>query len=68
MMRSANANLAWCDLTNRGYGAFKLTRSSCETEWVAFPSVRERERPAPSITKLAAQVSATSGPGAWAVA
>jgi alkaline phosphatase D len=68
MMRGANANLAWCDLTNRGYGAFKLTRASCEAEWIAFPSTRERERPTPTITKLVSQASTASGPGAWAAA
>ncbi|MEQ1491931.1 MAG: alkaline phosphatase D family protein, partial [Terricaulis sp.] len=65
MMRSANPELAWCDVTNRGYGALKFTRDACEAEWVAFSSVREAETGAPSITRLSATPSAQSGPSAW---
>lgn len=67
MMRTANSHLAWCDVTNRGYGALKFTRGACEAEWVAFTDVRSREAGAPTITRLAASPSATSGPGAWVV-
>ncbi|MEQ1818721.1 MAG: alkaline phosphatase D family protein [Terricaulis sp.] len=65
MMRSANPELAWCDVTNRGYGALKFTRDACEAEWVAFSNVREAETGAPSITRLSATPSAQSGPSAW---
>jgi alkaline phosphatase D len=68
LMRGANSDLAWCDLTNRGYGAIKLTRASCEAEWIAFSSVRERERPTPVVTKIASQSSAASGPANWSAA
>jgi alkaline phosphatase D len=67
MMMSANPHLAWCDVTNRGYGALKFTRGACEAEWVAFANVREAEAPTPSITRLTATPSASSGPGAWSV-
>jgi hypothetical protein len=65
MMRNANPHLAWCDVTNRGYGALKFTRSACEAEWVAFANVRTPEVEAPVITRCAATPSAQSGPGAW---
>lgn len=67
MMRSANPHLAWCDVTNRGYGALKFTRGACEAEWVAFSDVRTAEPSAPAITRLTATPSANGGPGAWAV-
>ena len=67
MMRSANPHLAWCDVTNRGYGALKFTRGACEAEWVAFANVREAEVTAPNITRFAATPSVSSGPGAWSI-
>lgn len=67
MMQSANPHLAWCDVSNRGYGVLKFTRGSCEAEWVAFANVREAEPSAPTITRFSAAPSAASGPGAWAV-
>lgn len=67
MMQSANPHLAWCDVTNRGYGALKLTRDACEAEWVAFADVRAAEASAPTVTRFAATPSAQSGPGAWVV-
>lgn len=67
MMRSANPHLAWCDVTNRGYGALKFTRGACEAEWVAFANVRDAEAPAPSITHLTATPSASGGPGSWSI-
>lgn len=67
MMQSANPHLAWCDVSNRGYGVLKFTRDSCEAEWVAFANVREAESSAPTITRFSAAPSAASGPGAWVV-
>ncbi|MGE0046477.1 MAG: alkaline phosphatase, partial [Hyphomonadaceae bacterium] len=67
MMRSGNPNMAWCDVSHRGYGAITLTRDACEAEWVAFPSVRERERPEPTITRLTSRASEANGPSAWQV-
>ncbi|ANP46397.1 alkaline phosphatase D family protein [Candidatus Viadribacter manganicus] len=67
MMRSANPHLAWCDVTNRGYGALKFTRSACEAEWVAFANVRDAEAPAPTITRMSATPSAQGGPGPWTI-
>jgi alkaline phosphatase D len=70
VMRGANPNLAWCDLTNKGYGKVTLTRGACEAEWLAFSvaAVRERERAAPTVTRLSSQASAANGPSAWAAA
>lgn len=67
MMRSANAHLAWCDVSNRGYGALKFTRGACEAEWVAFADVRSPDASPPTVTRFSATPSAGSGPGAWVV-
>lgn len=66
-MRSANPELAWCDITNRGYGALKFTRGACEAEWVAFANVREAEAGAPTTTRFSATPSAQGGPSVWSV-
>lgn len=66
-MRAANSNLAWCDLTNRGYGALKLTAGACEAEWIAFNDWRTPQTPAPVITRMTSVTSATAGPSAWDV-
>ncbi|MBL8546634.1 MAG: alkaline phosphatase D family protein [Hyphomonadaceae bacterium] len=67
IMRSANSHLAWCDVTNRGYGALRFTRAACEAEWVAFDDVRDPVAGTPSITRLSATPSTSAGPGAWAL-
>ena len=67
MMRSSNPHMAFCDLTNRGYGVLKFTQAACEAEWVAFADVRSAEAPAPSITRMSATPSAMSGPGSWVI-
>lgn len=67
MMQSANPQLAWCDITHRGYGAIKFTRAACEAEWVAFSDVRNPEPGATTVTKLTAAPSVASGPGGWNV-
>ncbi|MES1199088.1 MAG: alkaline phosphatase D family protein [Pseudomonadota bacterium] len=67
MLRAANANMAFCDLTNRGYGALSITRGACNAEWVAFDSVREPVAPAAKITRFSSAASTSAGPGAWNV-
>ncbi|MEZ5972289.1 MAG: alkaline phosphatase D family protein [Hyphomonadaceae bacterium] len=67
MMQSANPDLAWCDVTNRGYGVLTFTRGACEAEWVAFANVREQQAPLPSTTRFAATPSSQHGPGAWSI-
>lgn len=65
MMKNANPHLAWCDVTNRGYGALKFTRGACEAEWVAFSDVRNTEPTTPTTTRLSATPSTTGGPSGW---
>jgi alkaline phosphatase D len=65
--QSANPNLAWSDLTNRGYGVLHLTRDRCATEWLAFADVRSPVAGAPQVTRAATEPSASAGPGAWSI-
>ncbi|HEX8902177.1 alkaline phosphatase D family protein [Vitreimonas sp.] len=65
MMRSSNPHMAFCDLTHRGYGVLKFTRTTCESEWLAFPDVRSARAPTPLVTRFTSSASATAGPGAW---
>lgn len=67
MMQSANPHLAWCDVTNRGYGVLKFTPAACHAEWVAFADVRSAEAPVPSVTRMSATPSAAGGPGSWVI-
>lgn len=67
MMQSANPHLAWCDVTNRGYGALKFTRGACEAEWVAFADVRSETVSTPITTRFAATPSTQAGPSPWTV-
>ncbi|MBX3510430.1 MAG: alkaline phosphatase D family protein [Hyphomonadaceae bacterium] len=45
MMRAANSDLVWCDVTHRGYGALTFTRTHCSGEWRAFNSVSTPQAP-----------------------
>jgi alkaline phosphatase D len=67
VMRSGNADLAFCDLTNRGYATLRFTREACNAEWVAFNTVRTPQAPAPIVTRMNAVASLNAGPGAWSV-
>lgn len=67
MMQSANPHLAWCDVTNRGYGALKFTRGGCEAEWVAVGDVTSPDTQAVRVTRMSSATSAGAGPGAWSV-
>lgn len=67
MLRAANPELAFCDVSNRGYAALRFTRTACEAEWVAFDSVREPEAPAARVTRIGASAGGGTGPGAWAI-
>ncbi len=66
-MRAANPALAFCDVTNRGYGALKFSRTALDAEWVAFTEWREPARPEPQITPISTAPSAAAGPGPWSV-
>jgi len=65
MMRAANPHLAWCDVTNRGYGVLTFTPAACRSEWVAFADVTTTTLAAPTVTRISAEPSTTAGPGAW---
>jgi alkaline phosphatase D len=67
MMRNANPQLAYCDVTHRGYGALKFTPEACDAEWVAFADVRSRELTSPTITRMTSVASQATGPSAWSV-
>ncbi len=67
MMESANPHLAWCDVSNRGYGVLKFTSVACEAEWVAFANVRQAEVPTPNVTRMNAEPSTSTGPGRWII-
>ncbi len=67
LMLSGNPQLAWCDLSNRGYGALRFARDACEAEWVAFVDVRTPYAPTPTVTRLQAAASTDAGPGAWSL-
>jgi alkaline phosphatase D len=65
-MRAANEELAWCDLTRRGYAVAKLTRARVETEWISFDSVASPTAGTPGIARTVAEASAR-GVGPWQV-
>lgn len=66
-MRGANADLAWCDLTRRGYGALTFTHAGCEADWLAFNDVRTPRAGTPERTRLLSAASDAAGPSAWSV-
>ncbi|MEZ5994435.1 MAG: alkaline phosphatase D family protein [Hyphomonadaceae bacterium] len=65
LMQSANPQLAWCDLTHRGYGALRFTPSACDAQWIAFADVRSPQASAAEVTRFASAASAGGGPGGW---
>ncbi len=64
-MLAANRELAWCDVTHRGYSTVKLTRAAAEVDWIAFENVATRDAPVASITKSRAEATRAHGVGAW---
>src|SRR5262249_49090946 len=52
LLRGANSEIAWCDITRRGYGAVTLTHEACDAEWVAFDNVKVAARGEPHVTHL----------------
>lgn len=65
-MQAANPQLAFCDVSNRGYGVLSFTRAACEAEWLAFADITSPHAPLPTITRIASTPSAAAGPGGWA--
>ena len=64
-MRAANPQLAFCDVTNRGYAALRFTRGECAAEWIAFADVRSPQRGTPTVTRMTSRASTSAGPGPW---
>lgn len=67
MIQSANPQLAFCDLTNRGYGVLHFTRERCDAEWLAFDDVRSAHASPPRVTRISSTASTSAGPGGWSV-
>ncbi|MDX2233227.1 MAG: alkaline phosphatase D family protein [Hyphomonadaceae bacterium] len=64
-MTGANKELAWCDLSRRGYAVARLTRAAVDVEWIAFDDVRVATAPTPKITRSRAEATRTQGVGPW---
>lgn len=64
-MRAANEELAWCDLTHRGYCVAKLTPSRADVEWLGFDSIATPTAPEPKVTRSSAEATRDRGVGAW---
>jgi alkaline phosphatase D len=62
---AANPELAWCDVTHRGFAVVKLTRAGVETQWIAFENVLTRDAPVHSVTVSRAEATRAHGVGAW---
>ena len=64
-MVAANPELAWCDVTHRGYASAKLTPTRVDVDWFAFESVANPVAAAPTITRSSAEPTRTHGVGPW---
>ena len=64
-MVAANPELAWCDVTHRGYAAAKLTATQVDVDWVAFGSITTPVAPTPTITHSSAEATRDHGVGPW---
>lgn len=64
---AANKELAWCDVTNRGYNVTRVTAKRTETTYVQLADVRSPERPAITTKTLATDARKSSGVGPWQV-
>lgn len=66
-MREANTELAWCDVTNRGYAIVTLTATAVETRFIATGPVTEAAAARLSETILTSAAS-PKGPAGWTIA
>ena len=64
-MMAANPEVAFCDLTNKGYVSVKLTKTAAEALFVATGPVAARDARAVSETRLVAEATDGAGVGAW---
>jgi len=65
LFRGADENLAWCDLSHRGYGMLRFTRAECTAEWVAVTDERVAHAGAATVSRMHSAPSANAGPGGW---
>jgi alkaline phosphatase D len=63
-MTEANPELAWCDVTRKGYALVTLTRQTAEARFIATGDVTQRGAPPAGETVLVSEASA-SGPAGW---
>ncbi len=68
LMRSGNPQLAWCDVSRRGYGVLRFTREGCRAEWNAFDDVRRPEPGNVHAHVIESAASESAGPGPWTAA
>lgn len=66
-LQGANPQLAFCDVTHRGYAALSFTRTECRADWIAFADQRAPIAGEPIVTRISATASASAGPSPWAV-
>jgi len=67
VMVAANKELAWCDITNRGYNVTRLTAERTETTYVQLAHVASADRPGITTKTIAADARKGSGVGPWQV-
>jgi alkaline phosphatase D len=65
-MAAANPDLAWSDLTHKGYMAVTLTRGAAIAEAVQYADVRSATATVTRTTRLSASAS-PQGPSGWSV-
>lgn len=63
----ANEELAWCDVTHRGYTITKVTPKRSEAAFVQLSDVTKPDRPATTTKTIAAEARKGSGVGPWQV-
>ncbi len=64
-MVGANPELAWCDVSRRGYAVATLTPAQVDVEWLGFDSVATPVATAPTITRSSAPATRGHGVGKW---
>lgn len=62
---AANPELAWCDVTRRGYACTRLTSARADVEWIGFDTVTTPTAPSPVIVRSSAEATRDRGVGPW---
>lgn len=68
VMQAANPQLAWCDVSHRGYGALTFTRNACAVEWRSVGDNRSPIKAPLAVTSLRAEARSAGGPRPWMLA